>query len=623
MIDHLDPITLGVLRHRLEAIGDEMSTTTIRMSGSSVVFEANDFNIAIMNPDGDAIVFGIYIATHSSVLTLVTKNVIRDFKENPGIRPGDMFFTNDPFSGTLHANDGCLVTPVFWEGDIIAWAGVLAHNDDVGGPTPASFCPNARDMFEDPRCLPTFRLVEQDVIRKDLLAMWMSGSRVPYVLEGNILAQVAACRAARRGIEGLIRRLGVETVKRGIAELLERTAELFGNRIRLLPEGTWTSTTYIDRETSEGFDLYPVKLTLTKKDDRLIFDWTGTAPQMPGPVNCTMSAAKGAVDTAILAYLMWDIPRVPGAIWRNIELIAPPGTIVNAQPPAATSYAVAAWRVAVNRCYHLVGEMLAASDDPELRHRAQACWGGTMSATGWKAISPMGFPVAQFTSFQTECGGSGGYADRDGADSGGYANSPTCVTGNLEIDEQFLPCLYFFWRETKDSGGAGKFRGGNGTEVAYFPHAYPSRIPIAVLGYCAEVPHVHGLGGGYPGGMQRTVIFRGLDGDRLLREGKMPRDRNELLALAKERGIEPEPTRTIDSTEIGPKDVILQIAAAGGGYGDPLDRDPAAVAKDVRLGNISKEVARDVYCTALDANANADQEATEELRRQAKVERLR
>ena len=462
----LDPVTFEVIRHRLWAINDEQGRMAARLSGAPIIYEAYDLNAALMTADGRGLCCGVYVMHHGATIDGFVRRVLAEWPAEE-IREGDMFFTNDPWWGALHANDGILAMPIFWDGELVAWSGIVMHDSDVGSPVPGSFVTGAVDRFGEAPLFPAIKLVERFEPRRDVERAYLRNSRTPEQNALNMRARVAALRTTHGRIGELVERYGIATfhaVGEGIIAYIERVVR---SRLREIPDGSWQARGYHDHDGSSDA-IYPICCRLTKRAEQLCFDMSGTAPQAPGPINCTRPALEGVILGVILTVLCHDLPWAIGGLREIAQIEAADGTLVTALSPAAVSMASIMAGLSVQDVVaHAVAQMLLCSE----RHRseAQASWspgicGGTFAATLRDGSTSIALLSESF-------GGGGGAREfADGIDSGGVFHSMGSRIANVEALESRGQLLEIYRREARDGGGAGRFRGGAGLEFAVTPH---------------------------------------------------------------------------------------------------------------------------------------------------------
>ena len=612
--DKIDPITYEVVRHNLWTINEELGMTIQRISGSPVAMYAFDLNSSIFTEDGEFIYYGPYQLYMSGVSDVQVKWTLEYRSGNPGIFEGDMFLSNDPWVGAAHQMDVTLLNPVFWEGKLFCWITNVLHQYDVGGITPGSFCPNARDAFDEGILIPPVKIVERGELRRDIEGVYLRASRKPYLVALDLRAQIAGNVTATRRITQLIERYGPDVVKGVMRKIIDTAEAAFLAKMAKLPDGTWRERSYVEVAKVGDRGTYPAMLTMRKEGDRLIFDNAGTAPQT-GAINTTYSGWRGSILTALNELLCWDQLYAIGGALRHTEFRPALGAFTCATHPASVSTApVQAMEISLYPAYNTLSKMLSCH--PELRRDAM-CIGGTSQfpLTCFRGIDQWGERFG-YLLLDPMVGAIGAFSFRDGIATGGQVRSPICRIGNVEHNEQSFPILTLYRRENTDSGGAGKFRGGNSAITAFIPHGTPE-IEHETESSGAAIPTAPGLAGGYPACTNAYEFKRDSDILDWFRARRLPDDIREL------RGT--DELLQLRQTDIhqGPSDVYAVAFAAGAGYGDPIERDPEAVRHDVEVDDISRDAARDIFKVVLVGDEpTVDVGATATLRRQAIVERL-
>lgn len=609
----LDPVTFEVLRHRLWAINDEQGLVAARISGSPVVYEAFDFNTALLTPEGEGLFVGIYGTRLSASIYLAVKAIIERFSENPGIEDGDAFLTNDPWFGAVHMNDYLMCSPIFWKGKLVCWTGVTMHEIDVGGPVPGSFVVGSREVFGEAPLVPPVKIVEKGTMRKDIEALVLRNSRTAPLNALNLRARLAAMKTTRERVFELIEQYGVETFLEVQSEILRYVEKSVRRKLEKLPDGVWYERGIIDHDGNEN-RFYPLQVAMQKQGDHLTFDFRGSSPQAPGMVNCTRSGLEGGVLSALLPTLCADVPWSPGGLKNLVTIVAEPGTINCAEYPAAVSMAtVSAAYATGNLAASTLSKMFACS--PDFQEEVQANW-----CPGWNGhilsgTNRWGNPFT--ATLIDQAGGGGARSWKDGIDSGGPAGSPARAISNVETAERLYPILYVYRRHRADTGGPGKFRGGVGTEQMKILHKARGSLRSIVVSQGCSQPEAKGLFGGYPSSIQGNLVLRKTNIAEIFQRGRIPAEITELSSA----GLEVLAAK--DSCWLEPGDVFVSFSAGGGGYGDPLERDPQRVFMDVQRELCSPEVARDVYGVLWDdVGMKVDEEGTERRRHELRLERL-
>jgi N-methylhydantoinase B len=392
-----------------------------------------------------------------------------------------------------------------------------------------------------------------------------------------------------------------------MADVIDYTERRMRARLRELPDGTWRHRGYIEL----GDDIYTCHVTMLKRGDELVFDFSETDAQAPAVINCTIHGLRGGVLAAMLVYLCWDIPWSPAALSRIVEVRSRPGTVVHAQWPAGVSKSTTTgiWEVR-NLASITIGKMLAASD--RHRERAMAGWQGTKTleelfghdAEGRTFAGPLLDGMA---------GGGGAMPTRDGIDTGGHTSSLRATIANVESYEFRYPILYLYRRQATDSGGPGKFRGGAGVTMMYTVQG-AERIPTKILHtFGTEAPESPGLCGGLPSATNQFAILRDSDiRDRFAR-GELPTELHDIHGRLEKFGA-------YAATSMGDQDVYRTLSMGGGGYGDPIERDPAAVLDDVERMLVSVEWAERIYGVTI-RDGVIDEASTKARRHAIRAER--
>lgn len=606
----LDPITFEILRHRLWAINDESATALRLVSGSPVANEAYDMNTALMNVAGDDFVIGTFIAIHALSMNIMAKYILEEYSENPGINPGDSFLCNDPYVGCQHQMDAIVLSPIHYKGELVAWTGSTVHNIDLGGPNEGQVQLDAQSIFGEQPILPPIKIVERGNLRKDLERAWTRRSRLPDLVALDLRALLAANNVARNRMIELIDEYGLETIKKMMDAILDYTEVRFRGRLQELPDGVWRHRSYMDYKN----DLYRIVLTMTKKGDQLLLDFRGTDKQAPAVINCTWAGLRSAFMSAILAYLCFDMPWCPAGVIRTIKVLSEPGTVIHSEYPAGVCKATtaASW-AATNVTAACLGKMLAASD--QWKDHTMSLWQGTQSIEDLFGYDQRG---KYFGATILDCmaGGTGARSFADGINTGGFIVSMSGAISNVEASEFRYPILYLYRKQMPDTGGPGKFRGGVGASMMYIAHDVDN-IPTKIMHtYGVEVPDTIGIGGGYPSSTNLFSIRRETNIRELLNSGQIPSDLEDLDG-------EWEQIPAITKSYLGSSDVYRVVAMGGGGYGDPILRDPQRVRNDIENQLVSIKFAKKIYGVVVDPDDfTVDEGATKEARREARSRRL-
>lgn len=606
----LDTVTFEVLRHRLGQINDEQGTTLKQVSGSPIVTEANDFNVTIGDERGETVSFGPYVMYHASVTDLIIKWILNNRADNPGIDEGDMYICNDPWVGAVHQNDTVVLAPVFHEEELFAWVSSTLHQVDVGGNEIGSFSVASDDAFAEAEAVPPIKLVESGELRSDVEDLFLRKSRAAPLLGMDLRAQIAANNVAIDRIHDLIDNYGANTVKAVMRETMDYAEESLRSRLRELSDGVWRNVSYQDIANADDRGIYRTELELEKSEDQLTFRVSGD-PAV-GVINTTYAGMRGGLSTAVLPMLCYDLPWALGGIYRVLDFEAEDGIMVNADYPAGTGMAAVAgtWHTA-NLSNATVAKMLDASEEyhDELFAGSSGSW-VTMNFMGMNQYDE--FFVSQL--MDPMGGGWGARSHSDGVNTGGIWVAPGGAAPNVESNELSFPMLYLYRKEETDSGGPGEYRGGVTSSMAWTAHNTQGLAHV-ISSFGAAMPTSEGVSGGYPSNSVRYELVRDSDVSDQLAAGSIPADVDD---VAGEREV-PQPKAKF---ETGAEDVYYSLWQGGGGYGDPLDRDPEKVTEDVTTDYVSEAEARETYGVVLDGEGGVDEAATADRREAIRERRL-
>jgi len=567
--DLRDPIGLELFRHALSAIADEMALTIYRTAYSGVLKDVMDYSTALCDDAGHVVAQGLALPSHLGSIPEAAASVLRHFGAE--MRPGDVYCLNDPFDGGMHLPDVFVLQPIFAGGERLAIAATVCHHTDVGGRVPGSNASDSTEVYAEGLRIPPIKMYDAGAPNETLFALIERNVRLPGHVRGDLRAQLAACRIADDAVAELVARDTREGVRRRLRELIDHAARMTRAAIGALPDGTYAFEDWID---DDGIDLgrpIPLRVAVRKQGDRLVVDWTGTAPQVRGAINNTLSFTKAATYTCLKAALPADIPANEG-FFRSIEVIAPPGTIANAVLPAATAARGLTGFRMVDCLFGALAKML-----PD-KIPAASEGGNTGITIGGYLPDRTPFVYVDFL-----CSAWGGRPWADGLDGNAhlFANMALQSAEACELEQPFeiLACEFI-----QDVMGPGRYRGG-----ASIRRDYRLLAEEAVLQVRADRQafRPYGLYGGQPGRPSRNILNPDTE----------PRDLPAKFTMTLNRG-----------------DVFRHEQPGPGGWGDPLERDPACVLRDVENEFVSAEAAREAYGVALDAAGAVDGAETARLR---------
>jgi N-methylhydantoinase B len=580
--EHVDPVTIEVIRHRLQHVTQEMSAAIIKTAVSPVVSEARDFSCMVYDPAGHVVATAATVPFHFGVCAAAVAVVRERFGRT--VAPGDVFLANDPHDGGgLHLQDVVVMRPVFAGRTRIGWASTSGHMVDMGGLVPGSFAPNARECYQEGVRVPPVRIARRGAPVDDVWHLILNNVRQADVVEMDLKSLVAGTHVAEQQMVALAREYGTAALAHAFGDIRRGSGRVLRERLRRLPAGE-----YVHQGWSE-FDeeAFLVRCRLRVGDGTLEFDFGGSSPQCPYFFNSKPAIVRSELVVRVHQLLAADVPFTDG-ILEPVRVVAPEGSIVNARPPAP----VAAAHMHVGLMAMELGETClkkalacapAAAALAPLAARITAPGGTTgMGLSSWHGTTAAG-AAETFLVMDGNAVGAGACADRDGIDmTGSDYGGPGLVYPDVETVEQTYPVRYRYKHLRVDAGGAGRFRGGAGVEAAFVAHG-AERLEGTTLGMRRAIP-LPGLFGGYPGACTVFEIRNGARRTLGLNAAGIP---------------------------LGPGETFRFANASGSGLGDPLDREPERVLLDVREGYVSAAAARAVYGVVPSADGRAiDAEAT-------------
>jgi len=445
----LDASRLEILTSALNAITEEIQLTLLRSAYSQVVKEAQDASCAIFTANGRIVAQPVVVPGHLGSMRFMLQEVLKEFPAQT-MHAGDVFMLNDPYRGGSHLPDIALFKPIFWKEQLAAFAGCIIHYTDVGGMVPGSAPMSATELYQEGLVIPPVKLCDAGLDNKTLLDMLCANVRGPDIFMGDLRAQQGALRKGEQRMGDLLQRYGLEGVSQAMDRLIEYAERKARTAVLALPSGEYEFTDYMDHD---GVDLSkPVKIhvKLTIGNGKLRFDFTGSDPQVKGPLNAPLSKAWTTCFYCVRCVLPDDIPFNDGLI-QVVEVYSPEGTLLNPRYPAPVN----ARSVTVNRIADAVmGALALALPD---RVGAQCC--GVPVGVSFGGIDPR--TQRSFVFYESYCGGMGGSMAADGADavSTGTSNQMNIPAESIEID---YPIRVVRYELVPDSGGSGQHRGGLG-----------------------------------------------------------------------------------------------------------------------------------------------------------------
>ncbi len=565
-----DPIAFELFKNAAFSLADEMALTILRTAYSGVLKDIMDYSTALCDAKGRLVAQGLTLPAHLGSIPDAIASVIDRYGK--AMKPGDVYCLNDPFAGGMHLPDIFTFKPVFYEGECVAIAATVCHHTDVGGRVPGSNASDSTETYAEGLRIPPLKMYDAGEPNETLFAIIGANVRLPEHVRGDLRAQLAACHIAEEGVHRLIADYGVDGVKAQFEELVDYTERVTRAAIRELPDGEFLFEDWIDDDGIDVGKPIPLKVRVRKAGDEIEVDWTGTSPQVSGAINNTFSFTKSVSYTCIRSILSADIPNNEG-FFRAIKVIAEPATIAYAVLPAATAArGLTGFRMA-DCCFGALAQMV-----PD-RVYASSEGGNTGITIGGYYADRRPFIYVDFL-----CSAWGGRPWADGLD----GNSNMIANMSLqsaEVCELELPIEILSCEFIQDVMGPGKYRGGASVRRDY---RFLESEAILQVRSDRHTFRPYGLYGGSPGKPSQNVM-------------------NPFTA--------PEVLPSKLTMTIRRGDVYRHEQPGPGGWGDPLERDPHSVVRDVRNDFVSVQAAREEYGVVVDTkNWSVDRDATEAQR---------
>ncbi|MGQ9472294.1 MAG: hydantoinase B/oxoprolinase family protein [Candidatus Aminicenantales bacterium] len=522
----VDPVELEIFKSIFVSIAEEMGVSLCRSSFSPNIKERKDFSCAIFDSQGETVAQGDHLPVHLGAMPLSVKSAIASVK----LEPGDMVVLNDPYRGGTHLPDITLVAPVYAPGrkKPVFYVANRAHHSDVGGIAPGSM-PLAREIYQEGVIIPPVKLIRRGQIDRDILNFILANVRTPVEREGDLTAQIAANRVGEKRLKEVVAKYGVIHVLSYMRHLQDYTERIIRKTLRDIPDGNYRFHDFLD---DDGVASRPVRIEVEVriKGDEAEVDFSGSDPQVEGSVNANYAITLSATLYVFRCLVRGDVPYNAG-LMRPIKMIIPAGKVVNARPPAA----VAGGNVETSQ---RITDVLLGALAQAVPERIPAASSGTMNNVTFGGVDPR--TGKAFAYYETIGGGMGASPERDGL-SGVHTHMTNTRNTPVEALEYYLPIRIRRYCLRPESGGEGKFRGGDGI-VREYEFLTPARVNILSERRCFPP---YGLQGGKPG----------LPGENILISG------------GRKQKLGPKV-----SVEVKTGDILIIATPGGGGFGKPEEK---------------------------------------------------
>jgi N-methylhydantoinase B/oxoprolinase/acetone carboxylase alpha subunit len=582
-----DSVTLYVLHNALANIAAEMALVMMKTSYSTIFNEGLDFSTVLLDREGNLIAEKNYTPSMMGAIPHTVRWAIEEMGPDY-FRPGDIVVHNDPYRGNCHIPEHMMMKPIFYQGYLVGFAGNIGHVAEVGGMAPGSFASDARDVYQEGLRLPPVKLMVGGEYNHDVWRIILTNHRTPRHTWGDFHAMIGSLNVGERRLHHLLDRYGLEFMDEGTRALMDYSERCIRAEIAELPDGEYVQDMWIEDDgvTDQPF---PVRVTVAIRGDEVIADFTGSSPQVRGPMNTTFVVVASAVYNAVFCVTdpQMVIPRNSGC-YRPIKFVAPPGSVVNVQHPGPS--------VGGNTdTQPKLIDLLLAAFAQAVPERIAAATGGSSSNLLFGGVHPE--TGQYYSNYHFDGMGTGGTARKDGND-GEITRHSNCRNTPIEVFEGRYPFRTLEYRLARDSGGAGRHRGGMGT-VRTLEVTAPEVTLSALFDRAKIAPW--GLFGGMPGGLSTLRVKRA--GDTVFQ------------TFSAAFGTV-SPTK-FTNVILRQGDIVTYQTPGGGGFGPPHERPADDVLQDVRSGWVSPESARQDYGVAITRRGRdvvVDEDETRRLR---------
>src|SRR5919106_6244494 len=608
----IDPIRYEMYLHRLWAIGEEGRMTLQRVTASPIVSQGGECMSSFYDEQGTMVLACSGHLRFAAATSDAINSLKQRFEKSPGFFDGDQFFFNDPYVAGSHTYDMMIIKPIFHRGELIAWTATSTHTADTGGVLRGG----AYEIFHEGICVPGLKIVEKGEFREDVFTTLTGMCRDPQYVGLDLKAMIAGNNICAKRYLGLVEKFGLKFVQLAGEKMIEDSESKSRAKLKSMPDGTWVTRQYVttlDRKTRKSVaqQLY---CTMTKKSHELHFDFTGTSPQTDTDHNSTLPSTVAHLALALTNTLFWDVPWSDGKM-RPVKIDVPEGSILNCKYPAACGAGPRIGNVLVSTVCEAVAKMIYASgrDDD-----VNASTTGNLEFVGgpgyfYGGHTREGIAVAQGL-YDIHGAGMGARPQGDGVNTGGHMNIPSAGISDIERIEMQYPFLYFTRSHNPDGSGFGQYRGGLGSYRIYL--IYGSKdCSVDYKPYGGVAQGGFGLSGGYPTGIgaTRVMIEAGVEMLENVRNGAHPTGQ---AMRAGAWGKAFHPAGVPERTPLPEGSLLVDYVAGGGGFGDPIDRDPQAVLRDFGRGWGGRGIVARVYGVILQKEGKeVDAPATDARRR--------
>jgi acetophenone carboxylase len=610
-MDRIGVDEFSVYLTKLELICEEAKQNMV-MTGLSSAIQGMDCGVGVYTAAGDLVAAAVGTYLHVCSGQVPIKYILKHYKDDPsvGIHEGDVFFCNDVLYGGFHNMDMLNIVPVFWEGELVAWAVAASHEPETGATEPSGFVPYARSRYEEGLKAPPVRVGSNFQIEADFFDFFCNMLR-DRITPHDLKAKTSCCFKMAERLQELAEQKGTGFLVGLMRKTLEVVTDAAKQRIASLNDGTYRHVIFFDLQGKEEA-LGCVHIALVKKGDSLTIDLSGSSPPTMSFLNSKPHVLRGLFAGVLMQFLFADFPVSTGLL-APFSFEVPPGTIVNAPNDRAMSGSMRITAPVVNGVMVCLAKLLFDSD---LRERVTSppAMSGVGLAAGGGIDQYGGIVIGAMGSIIINACGAPATPLRDGMDAGQFWFSGYADCLDVEHGEVQTPVLHLFRSIMMDQGGPGKFRGGATLAQGYTFHNAKGPLRLIFNTATSRMPHTPGLFGGYAGGINPFLEIRNTDWQPLFESAteQIPSNYHE---VASSKQVSFKATQFVSEDLFVNGDGVANGSGSSGGYGDVLERDPELVMNDVRKQITSPWAAENVYRVAFDAETlDVNHPETEEYR---------
>ena len=571
----VDPITVEVIHNYLLSAAREMNRNLMRTAYNTIVYEVRDFGLGLYDRHCRLLAEAPGLAIFTRANDYALRKIV-EFLGEDNIHPGDVILLNYPFWSSTHTLDVTASSPIFYEDQLVGFTAVKIHWLDLDQKD-AGYCLDTTDMHQEGLFFPCSKIYKRGVLNKELEDIIRFNCRMPERVLGDMNAQISSCRTGERRVQELVKKFGLETFTQATAQILDHGERLARARLAALPKGSWSAEDWVDDDGIDKDTMLKIKATVTISEDELLVDFSGSSDAVKGPVNIPIGLTMGVGALIFKAITTPDTPANDGN-FRPLRVEAPPGSLMHAVPPAAT---FTLWPGI------LATEVVTKALAQGIPDIVPACSGGDLCSMMGVGTHPRTGKI--WLESTNEGVGFGGHADGDGEHGIMHLTEPGCQNVPIEVMETKAPLLIERYGLRQDSGGAGEHPGGLGVSRTYRFLAEASALTLIKK----TKTRPWGMADGHTGENCHVILRPGTD---------------------------QEQTTGMVYEAMAPGEVLVNCSGGGGGWGNPLNRDPEKVLKDVRNEYISLTSAERDYGVVIDPDTlTVEATATEVLRNEKKT----